>query len=133
MANSNLFIDGTLDAYQEHQKKGAKLILISGSFEEILVPIKLHVKATHLICSELEIKEGIYTGRLLKQVIGEGKWNGILDYIAGKNVELSSCYAYGDDKSDICFMEKVGYPVLVGGSDDMKQYAQQKNWELIPI
>lgn len=129
--NEDLFIDETLKAHQEHQKKGAKLILISGSFPEVLKPIQEYVKAEHLICSELEVKDGIYTGRLLKQVIGEEKWNSILDYISGRNIELSSCYAYGDHESDVCFMEKVGYPVLVGGRHDMKEYARKNNWAMI--
>ena len=130
--SGDLFIKSTLTAYQEHQRNGAKLVLISGSFEEVLAPIKSYVKADHLICSELEIKDGFYTGCLLKQVIGEGKWNGILDYIGEENIDWSSCYAYGDHQSDICFMEKVGHPILVGGSLDMKKIAQQKNWELLP-
>lgn len=125
------FINSTLEAYKQHRKNGAKLVLISGSFEEILLPIQAYVKADHVICSKVELENEVYTGRLLKQVIGEGKWDGIREYIAGKNIQLSSCYAYGDDKSDICFMEKMGYPVLVGGSENMKQYAQQRNWESI--
>jgi HAD superfamily hydrolase (TIGR01490 family) len=130
--NNTLFIENTLAAYKEHQKNGAKIVLVSGSFRELLEPIQLYVNAEHLICSELELKNGVYTGQLLTQVIGEGKWAGISSYIHGKNIELSSCYAYGDHQSDICFMEKVGHPVLVGGSTDMKQIAQQRNWQLIP-
>ena len=130
--SGDLFIKSTLKAYQEHQNNGAKLVLISGSFAEILTPIKSYVKADHLICSELELKDGVYTGHLLKQVIGEGKWSGILDYIGEKNIDWSSCYAYGDHQSDICFMEKVGHPILIGGSVDMKKIAQQRNWELVP-
>jgi HAD superfamily hydrolase (TIGR01490 family) len=129
----DFFIHQVLIDYQEHQKHGAEIILISGSFREILLPIMAHVNATHLICSELEIKDGVYTGKLLQQTIGEGKWNAIVKYIGEKKVQLSSCYAYGDHISDICFMEKVGYPVLVGGSDDIKQHATKNNWRLIAL
>lgn len=128
----DFFVNRVLFDYQQHQRNGAKLILISGSFREILTPIKIYVKADYLICSELEVENGFYTGRILKQVIGNGKWNCIQDYIYGKNVELSSCYAYGDHESDICFMEKVGHPVLVGGSKSMQDYAKRNNWDIIP-
>jgi HAD superfamily hydrolase (TIGR01490 family) len=131
--NNTFFIDSTLEAFKEHQKNGAKIVLVSGSFRELLEPIQLFVKADHLICSELELKDAVYTGQLLKQVIGEGKWTGILNYIGGKNIELSSCYAYGDHHSDICFMEKVGHPVLVGGSPEMKQIARLRNWQWLPV
>lgn len=129
--DGDFFIEKVLSDYQKHQKKGAKLILISGSFQEILTPIKLYVKADYLICTELEAENGFYTGRMLKQVIGKGKWDCIQDYISGKSIELSACYAYGDHESDICFMEKVGYPVLVGGSEYMKEYAKRNNWDII--
>lgn len=129
--NNDFFIEKVLDELREHQAREAKIVLVSGSFKEILTPIMSHIKADYLICSELELKNGFYTGRLLKQVIGKGKWQAIQEYIYDKNVDLSACYAYGDHKSDLCFMNKVGYPVLVGDSEEMVPIAKEKGWTII--
>jgi HAD superfamily hydrolase (TIGR01490 family) len=129
--NDDLFVDGMFEEYQIHKRNGAQIVLVSGSFEDILSPIKEYVKADKLICSELEVVNEVYTGVLLKQVIGPGKWLGISDYLEGKSVDLSACYAYGDHESDLCFMEKVGYPILVGGAEDFRKFAQSKNWRIM--
>jgi HAD superfamily hydrolase (TIGR01490 family) len=114
-----------------HKEHGAKIVLVSGSFKEILNPIMSYVKADHLMCSELELQGDFYTGCLLKQVIGEGKWQAIREYVRDKNVDLSACYAYGDHKSDLCFMSRVGHPVLVGNSEEMMSIALKNGWAII--
>ncbi|MBJ6760424.1 HAD-IB family hydrolase [Myxococcaceae bacterium JPH2] len=127
----DLFVSSAFTEQREHKSRGAELVLVSGSFKDILGPIVNYVGADRLLCSELEVKDGIYTGRLLQQVIGDGKWEVISRYIAGREVKLDSCYAYGDHVSDICFMEKVGNPVVVGDSPGMLKVARERNWRVL--
>lgn len=132
LASGDLFIDGTIQEQREHKKNGAELVLVSGSFKDILGPIVEYTGADYLLCSDLEVKEGRYTGNLLQQVIGEGKWQVISRHIEGREINLTQCYAYGDHESDLCFMEKVGNPVVVGRSDSMQKLAKERNWRFIP-
>ena len=131
LAAGNLFISSAYTEQVEHKKKGAELVLVSGSFADILGPVVNMVGADRLICSELEVKDGVYTGVLLQQVIGDGKWTAIQRYIDGKGIELKSCYAYGDHVSDLCFMEKVGNPVVVGDAPAMLKVARERNWRVL--
>ncbi|HEX5751614.1 MAG TPA: HAD-IB family hydrolase [Archangium sp.] len=131
MARGDMFVQAAYSEQQEHRKRGAELVLVSGSFEDILGPIREYVGADRLICSELEVKDGVYTGRLLQQVIGDGKWDAILRYIDGRGIPLDSCFAYGDHVSDLCFMEKVGNPVVVGDSPGMLEVARKRNWRVL--
>ena len=131
MARGDLFVQSAYSEQQEHKKRGAELVLVSGSFHDILGPICEHVGADRLICSELEVKDGLYTGVLLQQVIGDGKWDAISRYIDGRGIALDSCFAYGDHVSDLCFMEKVGNPIVVGDSPGMLKVAKERNWRVL--
>lgn len=131
MANGDLFVPSALDEQRAHKAKGAELVLVSGSFQDILGPIRSYVNADVLLCSELEVVDGVYTGVLLQQVIGDGKWDVISRYIDGRGIELDKCFAYGDHVSDVCFMEKVGNPVVVGSEPRMVALAQQRSWRVL--
>lgn len=132
MARGDLFVSTALDEQKAHKARGAEIVLVSGSFQDILGPLRSYVNADVLLCSELEVKDGVYTGVLLQQVIGDGKWDVISRYIDGRGVELDKCFAYGDHVSDLCFMEKVGNPVVVGSEPRMVAMAQKRNWRVLP-
>ncbi|MDE8603479.1 HAD family hydrolase [Marinomonas sp. RSW2] len=132
LEQGNLFVEGTVKEHKAHKENGAELVLVSGSFKDILAPIVEYTNADYLLCSDLEVVDGKYTGNLLQQVIGEGKWQVISQHIEGKDINLSECYAYGDHESDLCFMEKVGNPVVVGHSESMKKLAKDRKWKFIP-
>jgi HAD superfamily hydrolase (TIGR01490 family) len=131
MASGDLFVPSALDEQRAHKAQGAELVLVSGSFQDILGPIRSYVDADVLLCSELEVVDGVYTGVLLQQVIGDGKWDVISRYIDGRGIELDKCFAYGDHVSDVCFMEKVGNPVVVGSEPRMVALAKQRSWRVL--
>lgn len=131
MASGDLFVPSALDEQRAHKAQGAELVLVSGSFQDILGPIRSYVNADVLLCSELEVVDGVYTGVLLQQVIGDGKWDVISRYIDGRGIELDKCFAYGDHVSDVCFMEKVGNPVVVGSEPKMVALAKQRSWRVL--
>lgn len=127
-----LYVESTYEEQMDHKQRGAALVLVSGSFADILDPVREHVKADQMLCSELEVVGGVYTGVLLQQVIGDGKWDVIRRYLDGRDqVDLERCYAYGDHVSDVCFMEKVGNPVVVGDSPAMIELARTRQWRVL--
>jgi HAD superfamily hydrolase (TIGR01490 family) len=128
-----LFIEPVCRELAAHQAAMAAVVLVSGSFFELLDPIKSRIGARELLCTELEVASGAYTGRLRQQVIGDGKWQVILRYLSSQGrIRLEDCYAYGDHISDVCFMEKVGHPVVVGDSPAMRELAERRRWRVIP-
>jgi HAD superfamily hydrolase (TIGR01490 family) len=128
-----LFIEPVYQELEAHQAAMAAVVLVSGSFFELLDPIKSRIGACALLCTELEVAAGAYTGRLLQQVVGDGKWEVILRYLSSQGaIRLEDCYAYGDHISDVCFMEKVGHPVVVGDSPALREVAHRRGWRVIP-
>lgn len=128
-----LFIATTCAELVEHERLGARVVLVSGSFRELLEPLCRGALSHDLLCTELEHEDGTFTGAIRQLLIGEGKWHAISAYLEGHgDVELSRCHAYGDHASDLCFMEKVGHPVVVGDAPDMLELARQRSWRVLP-
>jgi HAD superfamily hydrolase (TIGR01490 family) len=133
MSRGGLFVAATCNELSAHKAAGAELVFVSGSFYEIVEPICAGMGADGVLCTELEIVGGVYTGRLRRQVIGDGKWQVVCRYLEGRgDVSLSRCYAYGDHVSDVGFMERVGHPVVVGDAPDMLAIARQRSWRVLP-
>lgn len=133
MQRGDLFVPSIHREILEHKARNAEIVLVSGSFHEVLDPIGAEVGADHLLCTELEVVDGVYTGAMLQHVIGEGKWEVIRRYLEGRGeVKLEDCYAYGDHLSDLCVLEKVGHPVVVGDSPTLIEMARQRNWRVVP-
>jgi HAD superfamily hydrolase (TIGR01490 family) len=128
-----LFIATTCAELVAHKRLGARVVLVSGSFRELLEPICTRMPVDELLCTELELSERAYTGAIRQPIIGEGKWSVISAYLdEHSDVDLSQCYAYGDHISDGCFMEKMGHAVVVGDAPEMLELARQRSWRILP-
>jgi HAD superfamily hydrolase (TIGR01490 family) len=134
MSGDDFFIPQIYDELTQHKQLGADLVLVSGSFQEVLAPIATKLGADQLLCTELEVMAGTYTGIVLQQVIGDGKWDVIQRYLETRApLDLATCYGYGDHVSDVCFMEKVGHAVVVGNSPPMLAIAEQRHWRVVRV
>jgi phosphoserine phosphatase len=132
MGRADFFIESTRAELAIHRAEGAEIVLVSGSFYEILAPICAHLETDALLCTELEMVGDVCTGSITRQIIGDGKWDAIRLYLdARADTNLEDCYGYGDHVSDVIFMEKVGHPVVVGDSAAMLEIARQRNWRVI--
>lgn len=116
-----------------HKKKGAKIVLVSGSFFACLEPIAKHVQADDILATSLEIINDKCTGKLLSYpVIGEGKARAIQTYMKGiEYLDCSSCYAYGDHITDLSMLNSVGNPVVIEKCHELLSHAKQNNWRII--
>lgn len=130
----NFYLKDTLDILNEHRKQGVKTVLVSGSFDDLLTPISQHLKIDHCLSTDLEIKDGEYTGTIIPpQTIGAGKAEAIHAFAASHKINLGRCYAYGDDVSDIPMLKIVGSPVVVSSNPDLIKFASLNDWKIITV
>lgn len=110
----NFWHEEILKKIDFHKSLGHLIVLVSGSFAEILNPLAKHIGATDVLCSLLEIKNNHFTGKMLSSpMIGDGKAEAVLEYAAKNNVCIEKSFGYGDDISDIPFISILGNPTLV--------------------
>lgn len=130
--DSGLFFSRMREEIRWHQRQGASIVLVSGSFAAILEPLAEELGAGFLIAAPLEIRNGRYTGQLTGHPsIGQGKADGVQAFIREHRLLAQRCYAYGDDISDIPMLEQVGYPVMVNPDSSSRTLCQQRNWNII--
>ncbi len=117
---------------REHQRQGREIVFVSGSFPALLNPIAEELDVEHVLATELEVCNGIYTGGIHPpQTIGEGKAEAVRRFLQARQVAPALCFAYGDDVSDRPMLEAVGQPTVVSGGRELEQWARRLGWRVI--
>ncbi len=129
----SVFNKFSLSELLRHQKQGAEIVLVSGSFDVCVKPIARLLNVKYCLTTELEIASGYYTGNINGLPnIGDGKKKNILQFI--ENFEgfsgLQNCYAYGDHLSDLPMLELVGHPCVIGSNKILLQHANKNGWKI---
>jgi HAD superfamily hydrolase (TIGR01490 family) len=116
----------------EHRQAGHTIVLLTGSLEFLIDPIATALQADSYFAGRLEQMNGVYTGRLLSPLpYGEGKRQ-LLDRLAQDfELDLSSCYAYGDSPGDLAVLHAVGHPTVVNPIRGMARVARRQNWPVV--
>ena len=123
-----------VDRLKEHQAKGHRVVIVSGSFTPCLEIIGKHFGVTDLIGTQVEIQNERYTGKIIPPLItGIAKAEKIRELLStrGVDVDWSSSYAYGDSFTDRNMLELVGQPVAVYPDKKLHKLANEKNWEIL--
>jgi HAD superfamily hydrolase (TIGR01490 family) len=122
-----------LDFLRAAREAGSKIVLVSGSFRELLAPIADIVGASHVLGAPLEEHSGFYTGRLLgPPVIGEGKAKAVMAFAAAARVDLDECAAVADDLSDVPFLQLTGKRYVPADAEaEMIRMARASRWGIL--
>lgn len=135
-SKDGFWISEILRKVGEHKDKGHRIILVSGSFSEVLNPLAEKLGAEDVLCAKIESDNGIYTGRVIDDpMIGYGKTKAVMNYLIQREISAENCFGYGDDASDVSFIGVLGYPNLVvhPANKDMNTLANILNYNAINI
>jgi len=114
-----------------HRSKGHKVALLSAATIYLARPLGEHLGVDGYICNHLEVRDGVFTGKLVRPACyGEGKVPLARDYAAGQGTSLDSCYFYTDSITDLPLLEKVGHPVVVNPDHLLRREAKRRGWRI---
>ena len=117
---------------RDHEGRGHRTILVSGTFDPLLAEIARQWGIAETVGTPLVMRKGRYTGSCERPVCqGQGKWARVRAYLADDEIEWDESYAYGDSQADLPLLEKVGHPVAVYPDALLAAHAQQHGWEII--
>jgi len=121
-----------LDLLKQKKKQNFKIVLITAQYTQITELYKKHFNADEIIATDLEIKDGKFTGKVIGPVCyGQGKVEKITQYIKGKKVKLNQCEAYSDSMSDVPLLSIVGTAFATNPDSSLEKYAKKHKWKIL--
>ncbi len=111
---------------EKHISTGKDIVLCSSAFEPIVEAAALFFNIPQYTATKLEIKNGVYTGRL------QGLPNYGEEKIRNLNVfDFNGSFAYSDHHSDIPLIMKATYRYAVSPTRQLREYAKEHGWFII--
>jgi HAD superfamily hydrolase (TIGR01490 family) len=121
-----------LEKLEEHRSKGDTLILATASNHIMARPIAATLGITNLICTQLEMAEGVPTGKLVRPApFRQVKAEAVRTWVSENNASLAGSWGYSDSHNDIPFLSTVENPVAVTPDPMLREYAEEHDWPVI--
>jgi HAD superfamily hydrolase (TIGR01490 family) len=111
---------------------GVGTVLVSGSFAACLQPISATLGCAAVLCTELEQRDGVFTGAVHRALIGTAKLAAVETFVGRyPGHDLSGDYGFGDHVSDVPVLESVGHPAVVPVDPALERLARLRGWEVL--
>jgi HAD superfamily hydrolase (TIGR01490 family) len=117
---------------KQHQEDHFALLLISFSNSFLVEPIAHRLGFKHVICSQVEVKNGRYTGRV-KGIPAQKdvKVKFFKEWLEKNGCSLQDSWGYGDSRNDLPLLTVVDHPVAVSPDPVLRRHARENNWEIL--
>ena len=127
----NRFFPESIELLQDHQSKGHKVVLVSGSMEIVIDFIGKHLNVDRCYSTKLVMENGVCTGEIDGLVVmSQNKSTFVKEYAEEFGINLANCFAYGDHWDDRHMLGLTGHPVAVNPDGRLIKFAKEKNWEV---
>lgn len=113
-----------------HREQGHSIAIVTASASIMVQPIAKELGVDHLFATELEEKDGRFTGAVTHFNKGHAKVERIRKLVAEHGYDLDESYAYSDAATDIPMLELVGNPVAVNPDRPLKKRATEESWPI---
>jgi HAD superfamily hydrolase (TIGR01490 family) len=120
------------DEIRYHKNNGNEVIIMSSAIAAICKPVAENLGIDTVICSGLEVKNGIFTGHSSGVFcFGEEKSRRLTEFCKSRNISTSDTWYYGDSIADLPVLKASGKPVCVSPDKKLLKEAQKRNWRVI--
>ena len=126
-----LVYDEPLRLVARHRERGERVYIVSATLHEIVEHIADDLGFDGAVGSTCEIVDGVYTGRSLRAVHGDGKARAVRELAAVERVDLARSTAYSDSHTDLPFLEAVGHPVAANPDRKLRRIAVERGWPVV--
>lgn len=128
---SELVYPAALARLRDHQDRGDTVVLATSALPFQVEPFARHFDIAHVLCTRLELQDGICTGRIAGRVVfGQGKVAAVTAFAAQHSTDLDASFAYGNGDEDIPFLSAVGNPNVVNPQPELERMAYSEGWPI---
>jgi putative phosphoserine phosphatase/1-acylglycerol-3-phosphate O-acyltransferase len=114
---------------RDHQEQGHVVALLTAATSYIAQPVRRHLGISHALCNRMEVRNGRFTGRLLKPLChGKGKLYWAIAFCRDYGAQLERSYFYTDSFRDLPTLEAVGNPRPVNADRPLLRTARKRGW-----
>jgi HAD superfamily hydrolase (TIGR01490 family) len=122
---------GTLALARLHLDAGQRVWLVTAAPVELGDVIARRLGLTGAIGTVAEVQDGVYTGRLIGDLMhGQAKADAIQALAGREGLDLVRCAAYSDSVNDLPMLSTVGRPVAVNPDSALRRAARERQWEI---
>ncbi len=114
-----------------HLEKGHKVVIISAATAYQINPIAKELGISDIFCTEMEVKNGKFTGNVQEMCWGEGKANAGRKFAKTNDIDLSKSFFYTDSIDDYPLLEIVGKPFATNPDSALSQIAFENDWPIL--
>jgi len=120
-----------INEIKQHINNNGKTVILSASLPYICDPLKEILRMDDVICSSLEVENGLLTGNPNGNFCyGEEKYLRAIQYCEENNFSFTEAYFYSDSISDLPLLQVVGNPMCVCPDDGLRQIANKSGWTI---
>ena len=122
---------GTIEIANNHLNKGEEVWLVTATPKDLADVIAKRLGFTGALGTVAEVKDGIYTGKLIGQLLhGPNKALAITELAEQHGIDLANSYAYSDSHHDIPLLEAVGNPRVINPDTLLQIHALREHWPI---
>ena len=115
-----------------HKECGHTVVMASSATRFQVQPMADELGADKVLCTELEVRDGVLTGRPDGTPLwGPGKAAAVVDDAHERGVDLQNCFGYANGTEDVDFLSAVGHPVAVSPTDSLRALATERGWPIL--
>ena len=114
---------------EAHRKRGPTVVIVSAATHYQVEPLARDLGIEHVLCTQLEVKRGVFTGRVVHPTCyGEGKAHYVHEFAHARGVDLDESYFYSDSAYDLPLLEAVGRPRPLNPDTRLAGLANDRGW-----
>ncbi|GAA2635802.1 HAD-IB family hydrolase [Actinomadura fulvescens] len=120
---------------QAHHHMGHTVALVSSAPRCQLAALARELEVEHLLCTELEIKDGTFTGRLAGDPLlrGADKAEAAAAFATAHTIDLSRSHGYAGTRDDLAFLRTVARPCVISPNGATTRAAATARWPVLPL
>jgi putative phosphoserine phosphatase/1-acylglycerol-3-phosphate O-acyltransferase len=112
-----------------HRERGHTLAVVSSATRYQIEPVARYLGIEHVLCTQLEVENGVFTGRAIKPACyGEGKAIAARLLAGEEDLDLDASYFYTDAHEDLPLLELVGHPYALNPDRELARVAHERDW-----
>ncbi|KUL23474.1 HAD-IB family hydrolase [Actinoplanes awajinensis] len=122
------------DLVRAHLRQGHTVAVASSATRLQIEPVARDLGIPHLVCTELEQRDGVLTGRSTTGLLwGERKARAVRGFARATGIDLRKSFGYANGLEDLAFLGSVGRPYPSNPDPVLRHAAEEHAWPVLTL